>query len=439
MRKLIGLLLLFLFLSGHVQADSFSNWADRVHEFSLSNGMKFLLYERGEAPIFSAYIRFRVGGIEEEPGQSGLAHFMEHMAFKGTEKIGPNELPRMMEQAGGADYNATTSKDMTSYFVSLPSDKLRFWAEIESERIFKPVFREFYEERDVVLEERRMRVDNDPDGKLYEIFLRTAFEKSPYRWPTIGLSEDLLKLSGPDLEKFWKKYYHPSRAVGVLVGKFDRKKVEKILQETFGKIGPPGSEDPPRRMEEPVQTRERKVRVSFPAKPRVMIGFHKPTLPHPDDTLFDLLDQIVGEGRSSRLYKSLVLEKRIASEVGTSTGIPGSRLPNLFMITANPLEGHSPEEVLKAIDEELEKVKREGVTDREFEKAKNRLTVNLLWKLKTNEGMASELSYFEMFAGGWRYLADYLIELSHFQPADVKRVAETYLVSSNRTVAILHP
>jgi len=485
-----SLLIFFLF---SLPSDGFPPWAVRVEEIVLSNGMKFLLYERGEAPIFSAYIRFRAGGIEEEPGKTGIAHFLEHMAFKGTESIGTrdfgkekpilNEIEKVGEELaaeygkgkkadperikalrerlrslhreeekylvkeelskrflenGGNDQNATTSKDMTSYFISLPSDKLRFWAELESERIFRPVFREFYEEKDVVLEERRMRVDNDPDGRLYEAFLAAAFEKSPYHWPTIGKEEDILRLTVRDLESFWKKYYHPSNAIGVLVGKFDREKAKGILEETFGKISFPGEapkkEDYP---QEPPQKSERRIVLGLKARPRIWIGYHKPTLPEPDDYLFDLLDQILGNGRSSRLYKSLVLEKKVASDVSTSTGLPGSRLPNLFLIEASPIGNRSSEELLRLIDEEIEKVKKEGITEEELQKAKNRLTIDLLWRLKTNDGLASQLSYFEIVAGSWRYLANYLEEISRFKPEEIREVAEKYLVPANRTVAIL--
>ncbi len=465
-------------------------WTQNVRELLLPNGMKFLLYRRGEAPIFTGYVRFRAGGIEEEMGKTGLAHFLEHMAFKGTrtlgttdfekekpildeiEKVGEElgleyrgtpstekiaalkerlktlhqeeakylvteEVAKTMQENGGDDYNATTSKDMTSYFVSLPSDKLKFWATMESERIFKPVFREFYEEKDVVLEERRMRVDNDPDGLLYEALLEKAFEKSPYRWPTIGHEKDLLGLTIKDLEAFFRRYYTPSRAVGTLVGNFDMEAAERILRETFGKIEAADTTEAPVPVEEPPQAGERPVLLSRPARPRLMIAYHKPTLPNEDDYLFDLLDQILGRGRSSRLYRSLVLDKKVASDVDTESSIPGSRLPNLFLIEATPIGVRTPEEVLRMIDVEIERIQREGVTPEELEKVKNRLTMDLLWKMKTNEGLASQLSYFQVVAGDWRYLAGYLDQINRFGTEDIKRLATQYLNRNNRTIAIL--
>lgn len=487
MRKIILILILFVF---PLHADPFSDWTKKVKEIRLANGMKFLLYERGEAPVFSAFIRFRAGGIEEEEGKTGLAHFLEHMAFKGTSTIGTTdyskerpilseiqkvgeelaneyrnaadqkriiilrerlrelhrqeekylvkeEFSKRMMENGGHDLNATTSKDMTSYFVSLPTEKLRFWAELESERIFKPVFREFYEEKDVVLEERRMRVDNDPDGRLYEAFLEAAFEEGPYHLPTIGTEKDLLLLTVSDLESFWRRHYHPANAVGVIVGKFSSKEAEKILNETFGKINLRGKKGEQEGRGYEGQKKERRLSIAFPARPRLLIGYHKPTLPSRDDYLFDLLNEILGEGRTSRLYKKLVLERKVVSNVETSSGVPGARLSNLFMIGLSPLENHSPEEVLKVMDEEIEGIKRDGVTVEEVEKAKNQLTVGLLWKLKTNRGLASELSYFEIVAGNWRYLADYLKEVGRFQPNDIQDLARRYLNHSNRTVGIL--
>ncbi|MBI3541087.1 MAG: insulinase family protein [Deltaproteobacteria bacterium] len=341
---------------------------------------------------------------------------------------------------GGLNQNATTNKDMTSYFVSLPSDKLRFWAETESERIFHPIFREFYEEKEVVREERRMRVENDPDGRLEEALLEAAFEKSPYRWPTIGYDDDIVKLTVQDLKKFWTKYYHPSNAIGVLVGQFDIREAEKILNKTFGHIQFPGDPLTSRKYTDEVrQTKERRVLLKLSARPRLWIAYHKPTLPDADDYLFDLLDQILGDGRSSRLYRKLVLEKKIASNIGTTTGIPGSRLPNLFVIQVDLLEGHTPAEALRFVDEEIRRLQKESIPLREVERAKNRLHVSLLWQLKSNEGLASQLSYYEMIAGDWHYLANYLEAIENFTGEDLQWVSQKYLIPSNRTLAEIRP
>jgi predicted Zn-dependent peptidase len=470
-------------------------WAGHVREIKLANGLRFLLYPRGEAPIFSAYIRFRAGGLDEEPGKTGLAHFLEHMAFKGTETLGTKDyarekplldeiekvgeelaaeyrkggkadkikslrdklrelherevpllekeqLAKIMLENGGSDYNATTGKDMTTYYVSLPSDKIRLWAELESERIFKPVFREFYEEKDVVLEERRMRVDNDPDGRLYEAFIGAAFPEGPYHSPTIGSAADVLGLTVGDLKAFFKKYYTAANMIGAIVGKFDPQEVKKVLEETFGRLtfddGGGAAGTRPATNDVP-QTREKRVTLKLKARPRILVGYHKPTLPSDDDYVFDLIDQVLGDGRSSRLYRSLVLERKLAASVSTSTGIPGSRLANLFMIEVSPLTEGGSEDVIRALDEEIERIKTEGITARELEKAKNRLMVDMLWQLKTNEGLASQLSYFDVIAGDWRYLAKYLDTIDRFGVEDVKAAANRYLQPSNRTIGVLEP
>lgn len=499
MRKLVGLLLtlfvLFPSLAFTEGKPAARAWADRVHEVKLGNGLRFLLYPRGEAPIVSAFIRFRAGGLDEEAGKTGLAHFLEHMAFKGTSRLGTKdfakekplldeieavgeelaaeyrrgpgadagkiqalreklralherqvpllkkeELAKMMQENGGIDYNATTSKDITTYYVSLPADRIRFWAEVESERIYQPIFREFYEEKDVVLEERRMRVDNDPDGRLYEAFIQTAFSEGPYHAPTIGSASDILGLTASDLRAFWKKFYVPSNMIGALVGRFDPVEVKKILEETFGKLvfeAPPQTETKP--APKSTQEKEQRIKLKLSARPRIFVGYHKPTLPHDDDYVFDLLNEVLAEGRSSRLYRSLVLEKRLAASVETSTSVPGSRLPNLFLIEVNPLNPGKTEELIRALDAEIERLRVEGITERELMKAKNRLTVDFLWQLKTNEGLASQLTYFEAVAGDWHYLIDYLDKIGRFGVEDVKRVANTYLVNSNRTVGVLEP
>ncbi len=496
MRRLVFLILLISVLTfGPDPGLQAGDWASRVHEFRLSNGMKFLIYPRGTAPVFSAYVRFKAGGMDERPGQSGLAHFLEHMAFKGTESIGTKdfekekpileeirktgqllsdeygrkggacpesirtlkerlkvlrqqeepllvreEVSKRMEEAGGTDQNATTSKDMTSYFVNLPADQLEFWAGFESERIFKPVFREFYEEKDVVMEERRMRVENDPDGRMYEALLEAAFPGKPYGLPTIGYEKDLLRLTPDDLQDFWKRLYHPERAIGVLVGQLDPDKTRDLLEKTFGHLtwSDPVEPEEARPAFQP-GFREIRKTIRFPAKPRLLIGYHKPSIPDRDDYAFDLLDQILGNGRSSRLYRRLVLEQHLASSLSTYAGEPGSRGDNLFIIQAVPAEGHTVEEVLKAIDTELGGLREKGVEPQERERATNRLASDFVWPLKTNEGLASQLSYFEIIAGSWRYLTSYLETIRGIDEEFLKNVAQKYLVSSNRVVIELQP
>ncbi len=487
------LLVLFFFLATNLWASTpAQDWTQSLQEVTLPNGMKFILLPWGESPIVSVYIRFRVGGLDEDEGQTGLAHFLEHMAFKGTKTIGTRnypkeaiilqamdavgeklaeevrkgeqgdekikaykaelkrlrkqqepllvreELSRLFVDQGAQDMNATTTKDMTSYFVSLPSEKLPFWAKLECSRIFYPVFREFYEERDVILEERRMRVDNNPEGRLYQELMAHAYTKNPYRWPTIGVAQDLLTLTRPILDRFWHKYYVPQNAVGVIVGRFQVGPTAALLRQTFGQV-PRGTLFHKKIIEEPPQQEERRFEMKDRSKERLSMAYHKPTLPDEDDYLFDLFSTILADGRSSRLYKKLVLDKKTASSVSSYSGAPGSRLPNLFVISANPISGHHSEENLRLIDEELTQIATTGISERELANAKNHLLSDMIWKLESNEGMAEQISYFEGLGNGWRYLKTYADVIGKFQVSDIQRLVKKHLIPSNRTVGIMRP
>lgn len=459
---------------------------EQVKEVTLSNGMRFLLLRRPGAPVFTAYIQVKVGGVDEQEGQTGIAHLLEHMAFKGTSEIGTTDFtaekklldqieslhaellqaqgPRraalakqfqsLLEEAGrfvvkeefskiylrngGADLNATTSQDLTSYFVQLPNTKLRLWAFLESSRLQDPVFREFYTERDVVREERRTRIDDSPFGKLYEAMMALSFEKSPYRRPTIGYTTDLQKLSASDLKKFYQKYYVPSNMVGSVVGDIDLNETQKILEEYFGKI--PGGDAPPKlQVSEPEPTQEKRVEVPFDAAPALMTGYFKPTMPHPDDYVFDVLDQVLCEGRTSRLYKRLVLQDRLVQNVGCSASAPGSRLDNMFFIYASILPGHTPDEVLKAIEDEIDRIVREGVGRDELKKAKKNLVASWNYEMQSNDEAAQLLSYFEAVAGSWRYVLDHPHRIQAVDSQDLQRVAKKYLRPDRRRTAILKP
>jgi len=465
---------------------------ERVTEHTLKNGMKFLLVERHQAPVFSAVIAFRAGGVDEAAGESGLAHLLEHMAFKGTQVIGtknyrkekrllekidsiavelarleasgrpedaerisklreqlqkaqqeaaayvvPNELDRIYSVNGAEDLNAWTSKDMTAYVVSLPSNKLELWALIESQRMATPVFREFYAEKDVVCEERLQSVENNPFGKLYEVLIATAFAAHPYRTPTGGWMSDLRTLTRPQAERFRRTYYVPGNAVAALVGDFRTEDVIPVLEKYFGAI-PPGPPPPPVATKEEAQSGEKRVKVEFAAQPHLLIAYHKPTLPDDDDFVFDVLNAVLTEGRTSRLYSALV-KKNIALNVSSWTSEPGARYPNLFLISAVPMHPHSVEDLEKAIYAELEKLKNEPVPDEELEKAKSLLTAEFLRGLQTNMDLAEKLAYYQTVAGDWRYILRWEERIRKISAQDIQRVARKYLVERNRVVAAVVP
>ena len=448
------------------------------------------MVRRPGAPVFTGYIRVKVGGGDETPGKTGIAHMLEHMAFKGTKKIGTrdwvresslldqiesvgvrlaeltrsgqgaspeadelrrrlkalqdqtdpflvkDELSRAFTKNGASNFNATTSKDLTSYFVELPLSKMELWAYLDSERLKDPVFREFYQERDVVLEERRMRVDNSPFGKNLESLFSTAFEKSPYKDPTIGHEKDVSALTATDLKNFYKIYYVPQNMVGAVVGDIDIEQTKKILDRYFGSL-PAGNTPPPVRFEEPPQKGERRVAVKYEARDQMMMGYHKPTLPRREDYVFDLIAEIFCEGRTSRLHQALVEKKKIAQSVDCDAGSPGARFDNLFFVYASALGSHSPQELEKAIDVEIERLKREPVTAEELERARNQIVSSRLFKMKSNLGLAEALTYFEAVAGDWRYLLKHEEVLKTIDPQEIQDVAKRYLNKDNRTVSIL--
>ena len=241
----------------------------------------------------------------------------------------------MYTENGAVGLNASTGQDLTTYNVSLPANKIELWARIESDRMANTVFREFYQERDVVLEERRQRIESDPDGKLYEEFMNVAFSAHPYRRPILGWSADVRRLTMKDLENFSRFHHAPNRTVIAIVGDIDRKEVRRLIEKYFGTI--PGQDNITSMMtEEPRQSGERRVSVLMDANPQLIIGFHKPALPDPDDYVLEVIESILSRGRTSRFYKTLVEEKGLAEDVQASNGTPGSRYSNLFAIFATP-------------------------------------------------------------------------------------------------------
>jgi len=463
---------------------------DKVTRITLDNGMRFLIARRGTAPVFAASLRFRVGSVDDPGGESGVAHLFEHMAFKGTSTIGTkdakgeteildgmdrlvrdllreqdrggqadaarvaalrdelagltkrlqaitvkDELSQILTSNGATGLNASTGQDLTSYVVSLPSNRLELWCLLESARLRDPVLREFYSERDVVMEERRMRIDNQPEGKLYEQLLLTAFQAHPYRVPTAGWMSDLEHLTRPVAAEFRRAHYVPGNAVGTLVGDFDPAAAERLVRRYFADLpaGPP-PQGPV--TVEPPQTGERRVDVEFDAEPELMIAYHKAVWPSPDDAVFQVIDSLLTSGRTSRLYRRLVLESRVASDV-YSLQVPGDRYPNLFVVGAVPLSPHPPADVETAILRELGRLAAEPVEERELQKTRNQITAAFLYPLRSNEGLASQLSYFEIVTGDWKNLKVYEQAITSVTAAQVQDAARRTFVDSNRTVAVL--
>ena len=332
--------------------------------------------------------------------------------------------------------NASTGQDVTTYQVSLPANKIELWARIEADRLLHPVFREFYTERDVVMEERRQRVETDPDGKLYEQFMSTAYTTHPYRNPILGWPEDLMNLSPTLLKNYFEKYKTPQKTVIAVVGAINPQETLKVMEKYFGRL-PASREKESIIPAEPNQTAERRVDVIFDANPMMIIGFHKPTAPAYDDYVFDLLETILSKGRTSRLYQILVTQMQIAQSVSAYNGLPANRYPNLFAIFAGPRHPHTTVELEEIILREIEKIKTQPVTDAELAKAKNRLRMEHIQSLDSNSKIASIISYYEVLLGDYKYFYDYLNKIDKVTASDIQKAANLYLNKENRTIAVL--
>jgi predicted Zn-dependent peptidase len=463
----------------------------RVLKFTLNNGIRVLLLERHLSPTVSLYIRQRTGAVDEISGKTGTAHLLEHMMFKGTTTIGtrndamereilqkikeagrqldlerrkadgadaktletlqaklkalqeehkqwmiPNELDRIYTENGAEEMNASTGQDLTTYHVSLPSNKVELWARIESDRLQNPVFREFYAERDVIMEERRQRIETNPAGKLAEQFFATAFRAHPYGRPILGWPSDMRFLSMDDVSAFFHQARAPRHTVISVVGDINPEETLSIIRKYFESI-PAWKTAPPVINGEPPQSDERRVEVSFDAKPQLMIGYHKPPLPAQDDYTFDVIEAILSKGRTSRFYRKMVEEMKIAESVATANGTPGARYPNLFAIFATPRRPHACRELEQAIEAELERLKREPVPEQELQKIKNQLKADFIRSLNSNNGLASMLSYYETLLGDYRYLTNYIKIIDKITSDEIMQAAQKYLRNENRAVATL--
>jgi predicted Zn-dependent peptidase len=484
------ILILMIFFSSAGQSSGF-DLENKVIKTKLRNGLTVLMLERHISPTVSLYIRHRVGAVDEIEGESGAAHLLEHMMFKGTTSIGtknyaaekkilaviektgndldnekrreqkadpqvilrltaklrrlqaehknyliPNEIDRLYTENGSQALNASTGQDVTTYQVSLPSNKIELWARIESDRLLNPVFREFYSERDVVMEERRQRVETDPHGKLYEQFLSTAFQIHPYRRPILGWTKDMEYLNPASVKKIFQKYKSPGSIVISIVGDINPSVTLKLMEKYFGSI-PAVKEKPTIIPAEPKQIEERRVNVVFDANPMLLIGYHKPTAPSYDDYVLDVLETILTKGRSSRLYNLLVTEMGIAKSISTSNGTPGTRYSNLFIISAEPRFPHTNAELEEVIIRELEKLKSELVSADEITKAKNQMRMGYLKSLDSNSEIASTLSYYEVLLGDYRYFDNYLNVVDQISAHDIQRAVSLYFCQKNRTIAEL--
>ena len=459
----------------------------------LANGLTIVICERPEAPVFSFFTHVDAGSVQDPMGKTGLAHMFEHMAFKGTDTIGTrdyagekvalakveeayaayiverdepvdrdeqklkqleqnwkdaiaaadkfsapynNEFGKIVESEGGEGMNASTSWDETEYFYSFPVNRLELWAYLESERFLHPVLRQFYKERNVVIEERRMRVDSDPEGRLFEQFAEEAFAAHPYHRPTVGWISDLNSFSATDAQNFFDKYYVPSNMVIAVVGDVKASEAMPIVEKYFSRI-PSRPKPDTATTTEPPQNSERSVVLHEQSQPIYIEGYHRPDYRSPDDQVYDAISDLMSSGRTSRLYRALVRDKQIASDAAGFSGYPGNKYPQLFAFYASPIPGHKPQEIGAAIHVEIERLKKEDISDEELKMIKTRAKATLIRSLGSNEGLAFALGMYQARYDDWRELFRSVDRIEKVTKADIRRVANKTFTPDNRTVGII--
>jgi predicted Zn-dependent peptidase len=454
----------------------------KVRTYTLSNGIKVIFYRRGDAPVFAGAVVVRVGGSDEVMGQTGISHLFEHMAFKGTRTVGTKDygaerrlLQRLedlaaashagqklnaeqqkewdeiheklrelwvsddftvrYEKSGAVGQNATTDKEFTKYFVNLPRSAFEFWCKMEADRLMSPVMRQFYQERDVVLEERRMRSEDDPGGKLYELLLGIAYQRHPYRAPVIGYERDIRSLTASQLEVFRRRYYVPKNIVVSLVGRVDPERDIQVVEEYFGSLpsAPEIERDIP---EEGAQEGERRVQLSMAASPEVIIAYRKPNYPDPNDPPISVMAEILAGGRTSPLYTELVKRRQLAASIGQDEG-PGVVYPNLLMFEATVKAPHSTDEVINAFDAVIHRFIRQGPTEEQLDMAKRSIGMEYISHLSSNQSLALDFATSQLAFGTWRASVDWYDQMMRVSVDDVRRVAATYLVPQQRTIATI--
>ena len=460
-----------------------------VQEHTFDNGLTLLLIERHQVPTVAVCLTYRVGSADEPAGSTGIAHFLEHLYDKGTPMLGTTdpvleqkliaqkdevmaalraerrrpdagaerikalearyaalkaehsaiivsgEIDKLLLKAGENNKNATTSVDRTNYFMSLPANRLELWCAVFSQIMRGPVFREFYEEQQVILEERRMRVDTSAGGSLWEALQIATYTGHPYHHPIIGWAGDIANFTREEVTAFYTRYYAPNRAILSIVGDVTFDEATALVEKYFGDI--PSQPPPPeRRTAEPASRGEKTVTVEFDAQPMAYSSWLTVPLNHPDYIVFDVMSEILSGGRTTRLYKRLVEQDQLA--VSIWCGILDWRDTNMFLYGTTPKAPHTAQEVDAAVLDEFEKLKAEPAGERELQRAKNQLAAGFVRTMESNLGLAKLLGEYEVTIG-WEFLGDYVAKTDAVTAADVQRVARTYLNRTNRTLATLVP
>src|SRR5467141_623520 len=418
MRTLLVTALLLVLVVGGAAAQS----GERVLASTLDNGLRVLLQEDHRSPIVSFQMWYRVGSRNEARGATGIAHFLEHLMFKGTPTHGQGEFARLVEQNGGQD-NAFTSQDVTSYYVNIAADRIDLVIDLESDRMhnLRLDAKDIASEREVVIEERRTRTEDDPGGFLGEEVSSLAFKAHPYGYPIIGWMEDIKRITPAEIRAFYQTYYLPNNAMVVAVGAFQAPAALEKIRRSFGRI-PRGRTPPPVLAVEPPQNGERRVTVRKEAElPIVYLGWHVPSQRSNDAPPLELLSTILSGGRASRLYRDLVYQRQLALEAGGDYSY-FSIDPNLFWFWATPMPGQTPETLEAELSKHMERLKAEPVTEEELGRAKNQIEAALVYQDDSIHQRASLLARFELI-GGFALKESFMAKIRAVTSADLTRVA----------------
>lgn len=482
-----SVLFMILFCASVSWAQNLETFEERVTEFTLDNGLHFIIIERDIAPVASFVTFVDVGSANEPVNNTGISHIFEHMVFKGSRDIGTtnweeeqkhidamdkaysawvrekyrpnpdeekmaeywaefekhkqaaseyvvtNEFDEIVSREGATGLNAYTSTDATGYYYSLPQNKAELWFSLEADRFKNPVFREFFEEKEVIMEERRMRIDSNPLGRLLEEFQSVAYSAHPYRNPIIGWPSDITSTTIADTRRFYETYYSPSSFTIAIAGDVDPAQMKEFAELYFGDI-PPGEPAPEVRTIEPEQRGERRFVIEEDSQPLFLAGYHTVDQMHPDWAALQLLGSIISEGRTSRLYRRMVQDEQLALNIQAFNGYPGSKYQSMFLTFAVPNQGVELEEIERTIDEEIQKTKDGDITRDELDRAVTNARASLVRSLNSNMGLARSLSETHGQQGDWRRVFTYLDDLQEVTLDDLQRVANQYLIKKNRTV-----
>ena len=463
-----------------------------VVEDTLDNGMRILVLPRRASPTVSFVVRYGVGSVHEHLGNTGIAHLLEHMLFKGTTTVGTrnpeaerelfrrmdqiqdsilrekaerprpnqvrlraledsmdvlrerartyvvsNEFDEILTENGARNLNATTGHESTTYYVQLAANRAKLWFVLEADRMANPVFREFYTERDVVAEERRTRIDNSPVGRMHEEHLGAAFQAHPYGVPSIGYMSDIQNLTREQARRYYEDFYGARNAVVAVVGDVETDSILTWAEQYLGRIRP-GRRPDPVLTEEPEQRGERRHEVVFDAEAQIQMSWHVVDVFHPDRPALLMLSSILTGGRTSRLQRRMVQEERVASFVSSSVG-PGELYPGLFTVQAFPRGSHTTDEIERIVYEEIDSLKEVPPDPVELQRVRNQLEASRIRRLESNFGLALQLAGSASLFGDWRTTFRFTDRLQEVEPRDVRRVALRYFDRQNRTVTVLVP